>query len=138
MRKKVLSVGSNFSLLGLRNKVFETAGYEVTTARTAAQAVDTIRTRQLDVVILGHTLSANLKSTVISAAKERALPVIVLHANAYEARIPEVVANLCGIDGAATILDVLSNLFAGQVTRNLNPQSERMAALPGQIEPTIR
>lgn len=138
MRKKLLSVGSNLSLLGLRNKVFETAGYEVTPARTAAQAIAAITTRSLDVVIVGHSLSANLKSTVIGAAKQRALPVIVLHANAYEARIPEVVANLCGTDGAATILDVLSNLFAGQVTRKLNPQSERMASLPGQIEPTTR
>lgn len=122
MHKKVLSVGSNLRLLGLRNKIFETAGYEVIPARTAAQAVGVIRSsHELDVVIVGHSLSTNLKTTVVRAAKECALPVIVLHANPYEAQSPEVAANLCGIDGAATILDVLGGLFAAQ--RNPEPES---------------
>ena len=130
MRKKILSVGSNLSLLGLRNKIFETAGYEVIPARTAAQAIQTIGSHDLGVVIVGHSLSANLKTAVVKAAKEQGLPVVVLHVNPY-ARIPGVVANLCGTDGAAKILDVLSTLFAG-----FRQSEDDGQPRPNQIEAT--
>ena len=123
-----MSVGSNLSLLGLRNRVFETVGYEVTPARTAAPALPAMRSREVDVVIVGHSLSPTLQSTVARAAKEPALPVLVLHANPFTAQMPDVAANLCGTDGAATILDVLGDLFAGQSHFEHDRQ-------PRQIEP---
>jgi len=131
MRRKLLSVGSNLSLLGLRNRVFETAGYEVTPARTAAQALAAMRSREFDVVIVGHSLSPTLQSTVARAAKEQALPVLVLHANPFTEQMPDVAANLCGTDGAATILDVLGDLFAGRSHFEHDRQ-------PRQTEPPVR
>lgn len=131
MHRKLLSVGTNLSLLGLRNRVFEAAGYEVTPAKTAAQALAAMRSLEFDVVIVGHSLSPTLQSTVVSAAKETGLPVLVLHANPFTAQMPDVVANLCGTDGAATILDVLSDLFAGK------PHFDHDRQL-GQVEPTVR
>ena len=133
MRRKLLSVGSNLSLLGLRNRVFEAAGYEVTPAKTAAQALASMGSREFDVVIVGHSLSPTLQRTVASAAKKQRVPVLVLHANPFAEQMPDVVANLCGTDGAATILDVLGDLFAGHAQSEQNRR-------PGlrQIEPTIR
>lgn len=133
MHRKLLSVGSNLSLLGLRNRVFEAAGYEVTPAKTAAQALAAMGSREFDVVIVGHSLSPTLQRTVASAAKKQGVPVLVLHANPFAEQMPDVVANLCGTDGAATILDELSDLFVGhpQFEQNRQPRLS-------QIEHTIR
>jgi hypothetical protein len=42
MRKMRLSVGTNHSLLGLRNMVFVKAGYEVVSAKSGAVALQQI------------------------------------------------------------------------------------------------
>src|SRR6185437_1193746 len=112
MRKKLLSVGTNHTLLGIRNLVLASAGYEVIAARTGAGAINAINSCGLDAVIVGHSLSPSLKLRVVEAAKGRRLVVIVLHANAFEQHVPDADANLCGIDGAATIMEVLTKLLA--------------------------
>jgi response regulator RpfG family c-di-GMP phosphodiesterase len=112
MSKTLLSVGTNHSLLGLRNRVLAAAGYAVVPAKSASAALKIMNSRPLDAVILGHSLSPSLKEIVLDSAKSKGLPVIVLHAYAYEAALPDAYANLCGIDGAARIAEVLSDLFA--------------------------
>jgi vacuolar-type H+-ATPase subunit F/Vma7 len=111
LSKILLSVGTNHSLLGIRNLVFATAGYEVLPARSAAQALKAIKSRHLDVVVVGHSLSRSLQQQIVKAAKEKTLPVIVLHFNSYEEHFREADANLCSIDGAAQVVEVLSDLL---------------------------
>jgi DNA-binding response OmpR family regulator len=113
MRKTLLSVGTNHSLLGIRNTVLVSAGYSVIPAKSCVQAERLIASRQLDAVIVGHSLSRSLAERVAAAAKLRQLPVIVLHANPYEAPVVQADANLCGIDGAAQITQVLNGLLDG-------------------------
>lgn len=113
MRKRLLSVGTNHTLLGIRNLVLASAGYEVIAARTGAGAINAINSCGLDAVIVGHSLSPSLKQRVVQAAKSKSLAVIVLHATPYEKQIPSADANLCGIDGAATIMEVLAKLLTG-------------------------
>jgi hypothetical protein len=48
MSKTLLSIGTNLSLLGLRNAVFAQAGYRVRTARTGAQATNIIAQESID------------------------------------------------------------------------------------------
>ena len=112
MRKTLLSVGTNLSLLGIRNTVFVAAGYSVIPAKSCAEAEKAIHSRRLSAVIVGHSLSKNLRERIVATAKERQLPIVVLHANAYEAPVALADANLCGIDGAAQITQVLTDLLA--------------------------
>lgn len=109
--KKLLSVGTNHTLLGIRNMALTSAGYEVISARTGAAALRAIGSRPFHAVIVGHSLSTGLKKSVVRAAKDRQLPVIVLHTNPFERYIADADANLCGIDGAARITEVLNNLL---------------------------
>jgi DNA-binding NtrC family response regulator len=113
MRKTLLSVGTNHSLLGLRNNVLTAAGYSVVPAKSGAVALKAIDSQHLAAIIIGHSLSLPLRAKLLEAAKNRCVPAIVLHAYAYETGLPEAYANLCGIDGAARIAEVLNHLFDG-------------------------
>jgi hypothetical protein len=111
MRKILLSVGTNHSLLGIRNTVFVNAGYAVIPAKSGAVAIQQIQCHHLAALIIGHSLSPSLKERITEAAKQKQLPVVVLHTYEHEAPIPAADANLCGIEGAAAILRVLTELL---------------------------
>jgi len=57
MRPTLLSVGTNHTLLGLRNAILARAGYAVVPVKTCARAIQAIGTRHLDAAIVGHSLS---------------------------------------------------------------------------------
>jgi hypothetical protein len=133
MDKILLSVGTNHTLLNIRNMTFVQAGYRVVAARTAATALTIINSQPLDAVIIGHSLSLRLKQTILEAAKTRGLATVVLHANAYEGQLPGADANLCGIDGAARILDILKELERKQQPKRTVPRAEYLPSL----EPAI-
>ena len=127
MRKLLLSVGTNHTLLGLRNAVFVAAGYGIIPAKSGAVALDAIRSRHLSAVIVGHNLSPAMKERIAETAKGRQLPVIVLHAHDYEAPVVGADANLCGIDGAATILRVLAELLGQDSAERIRPKRNQPA-----------
>lgn len=118
MRKGLLSVGTNHTLLGIRNTIFVNAGYAVVPAKSAAAALRAIRSRNLAAVIVGHALSPTLKERITEAGKQKQVPVIVLHASDFEHPILAADANLCGLDGAATVLEVLAKLICSASTRD--------------------
>lgn len=118
MRKVLLSVGTNHTLLGIRNTIFVNAGYAVIPAKSAAAALRAIRSRNLAAVIVGHALSPTLKERITEAGKQKQVPVIVLHASDFEHPILAADANLCGLDGAATVLEVLAKLICSASTRD--------------------
>lgn len=121
MSKSLLSVGTNHSLLGLRNGVLTQTGYLIVPAKSGAVALKVMHSQPVEAVILGHSLSSSLKLKLLRAAKRELLPVIVLHAYAYEADLSDAYANLCGIDGAARILEVLNTLFSGaELSKGVN------------------
>lgn len=111
MRKKVLSVGTNHhDLLLMRNMVLAGAGYDVVAARNDSQAIAAITTGKIDAVIVGHSVAQALRDQIVKAAKLKRLPIVVLHTHPFEARVPDADANLCGLDGAARIVEVLTQL----------------------------
>ena len=128
MRELLLSAGTNHTLLNVRNAVFVDAGFAVLSAKSGAIALDAIRSRHISAVTVGHSLSRALKERITGAAKERQLPVIVLHAHDYEAPISGADANLCGIDGASTILHVLKELLGEDSKGRVRPQQEHNPA----------
>jgi DNA-binding response OmpR family regulator len=109
MQRRLLSVGTNLTLLKLRHKVFLDAGYEVLIARSGAAAIRAIEAGDLDAVVVGHSLTSRMKELIVGVAKRAQLPVVVLHANLNEEPIAGADANLYGIDGAARIVEVLSD-----------------------------
>jgi DNA-binding response OmpR family regulator len=110
MLKILSSIGTNHTLLGIRNAVFTRRGYAVISAKSAASAIRAIESRRIDAVIVGHSLSRSLQEKITATAKNKRLPVIVLHAEPNSNPIPLADANLCGIDGAALITELLSDL----------------------------
>ncbi|HVH88238.1 MAG TPA: hypothetical protein VM912_16070, partial [Terriglobales bacterium] len=66
----------------------------------------------IDAVIVGHSLSRSLQDKITATAKDKRLPVIVLHAVPNDRPISSADANLCGIDGAALIMEMLRSLIA--------------------------
>ena len=115
MRKVLLSVGTNHTLLGVRNTVFARRGYAVISAKSAAAAIEAIQSRRIDAVIVGHSLSRSLQDKITATAKDKRLPVIVLHAVPNDRPILSADANLCGIDGAALIMEMLRSLIAEEM-----------------------
>ncbi len=112
MRKTLLSVGTNLTLLGIRNMVFVRAGYEVIPAKTGASALRAINGREVDAVVIGHSVSERLRDRIAQAAKKQGLPVIALQVIPNCRPAPFVDATLCGLDGAAKITEVLKELIA--------------------------
>jgi hypothetical protein len=113
--KTLLSVGTNHSLLGIRNLVLARAGYKVLVGKSAAGALQAIESGRLDAVVVGHSVSRRLTEQIVAAARLRRIPTVVLHLNAYEARVTAADANLCGIDGAARIVEVLTQLLPSEM-----------------------
>lgn len=111
MPKVLLSVGTNHTLLGVRNAVFTRKGYTVIPAKTGAAAIEAIRSRRVDAVIVGHSLSRSLQEKITEAAKQKQLPVVVLHITPNDNPITLADVNLCGLDGAALITEVIQKLL---------------------------
>ena len=111
MRRILLSVGTSHALLGIRNAVFVNAGYGVVPAKTCSVALRLIESRHIDAVIVVHSLFRDVKERITAAAKKKRLPVIVLHTHPSQEPIRLADANLCGIDGAAKIVEVVADLL---------------------------
>ena len=60
-----------------------------------------------DAVIVGRSLSRSFQEKITATAKDKRLPVIVLHIASNDHPIVSADANLCDIDGAALIVEVL-------------------------------
>ena len=137
MRKILLSVGTNHTLLSIRNAVFVNAGYGVVPTKTCGAALRLIQSRHLDAVIVGHSLSRDLKERITAAAKKKRLSVVVLHAQPSQEPLALADANLCGIDGAAKILEVLTNLldesFGGDTTGSSRVPERMNAPLEARV-----
>ena len=134
MRKILLSVGTNHSLVGIRNTVFVNAGYAVAPTKSGAVALQQIQSRRLAAVIIGHSLSRSLKERITDAAKEKQLPVVVLHTYDHEAPVSTADANLCGIKGAAAILRVLRELL-GESKCNGGNRAAHQVLAPAERPP---
>lgn len=125
MEQRLLSVGTNLTLLKIRHLVFINAGYKVIAARSEAAAIRAIESGELDAVVVGHSLTKRLKALIVDVAKDSNLPVIVLHTNPHEEAIARADANLCGIDGAARILELLSDYLGSNKAQRVTSVSRR-------------
>jgi DNA-binding response OmpR family regulator len=73
----VLSMSKDKELLFLRNSVLESAGFEVVAAIRPDEAVETLKARPIDAVLIGHMYSRDEALSVATFAKSQAHPIKV-------------------------------------------------------------
>ena len=79
-RKTVLCVEDEEPQLELRQKLFESAGFECHGARSGAEALELFRTRQIDAVVLDYWVP-DMKGIAIAESMKRqrpAVPIVML------------------------------------------------------------
>jgi DNA-binding NtrC family response regulator len=84
---KILSIGHNSTLLRLRNKALQRAGYDVTTTKETALVLELARKKRFDAVVLCCSISPGLRKQIAHELKQikPGLPVIVLcHDEEYQ------------------------------------------------------
>lgn len=67
MRKRILSVSYDASLLATRRMMLEQQGYNVTSALGFTAALEACRGDEFDLFILGHSIPAKDKAALIQA-----------------------------------------------------------------------
>ena len=66
---RLLLYGRDAALLGTRRMVLEKVGFQVWTATLLSEVRNTLATEQIDLIILGHTLSIEQSEEALAAAQ---------------------------------------------------------------------
>ena len=79
----ILSVGRDPALMHTRNTVLASAGYSVLQSFTTRDAFQTFMSRDIDLVILCHTIPEDERGKLIASMKQRSkrTPLIKINAN---------------------------------------------------------
>jgi DNA-binding NtrC family response regulator len=75
---RILSIGYDQNLLHTRALILEARGHEVTTAIGMKESLELCRADRYDLVIIGHSMPPQERSTLIHETRARAMPVLVL------------------------------------------------------------
>ena len=70
MRKSVLSISYDSSLLTTRQMLLEQAGYTVTSALGFEEAMERCHSSQYDIVLIGHSIPRTEKSTLAAILRQ--------------------------------------------------------------------
>ena len=108
----LLSVGFDPLLMRTRTSLLSDAGYSVVPSFTSRDAFESFISRDIDLVILCHTIPEQDKTKLITSMKERnkRTPIISIHANG-EADGKLVDAYVHGLDGPETLLSCVANVL---------------------------
>lgn len=71
MKKRILSISYDESIMKTRHFIFEQAGFEVISAWGFKEAMTQCHDGKFDVVVLGHTLPPQDKTALVSALREK-------------------------------------------------------------------
>ena len=108
----LLSVGLDPLLMRSRTSVLSNAGYSVMPSFTSRDAFQIFASRDIDLVILCHTIPEQEKTKLITSMKERnkRTPIISIHADG-EADGKLVDAYVHGLDGPETLLSCVATVL---------------------------
>ena len=108
----LLSVRLDPLLMHTRTNVLSDVGYSVMPSFTSRDAFQIFVSRDIDLVILCHTIPEQEKTKLIASMKERnkRTPIISIHANG-EADGKLVDAYVHGLDGPETLLSCVANVL---------------------------
>lgn len=112
MGKTLLSVGTNFTLIHLRNIVFVNAGYKVLSARSGAVALKFLASEPLNGVIARAHVMTQPQTIGCRGVQNRSVSRSRCSMPArHEECLLNADATLVGLDGAARIVEVLGELI---------------------------
>ena len=108
----LLSVGLDPLLMGIRTKLLADAGYVVMPSFTSREAFQIFVSRDIDLVILCHTIPPEEKIKLIDSIKERSkqTPVVAIHADG-EADGNRVDAYVHSLDGPEALLSCVAKVL---------------------------
>ena len=116
----LLSVGLDPLLMGIRSKLLADAGYEVMPSFTSREAFQIFISRDIDLVILCHTIPPEEKTKLIVSMKERnkRTPVVTIHADG-EADGKLVDAYVHSLDGPEALLSCVAEVLDKSIGRQI-------------------
>jgi len=108
----LLSVGCDPLLMGTRTGLLVEAGYSVVPSFTSRDAFQMFISRDIDLVIICHTIPEEEKNKLIASMKERnkRTPIVSIHADG-EADGELVDAYVHGLDGPVALLSCIAELL---------------------------
>ncbi|HZQ92292.1 MAG TPA: hypothetical protein VFA60_10905 [Terriglobales bacterium] len=118
--KRILSVGKIRSLLRERSRVLESAGYRVSTATSAEQALLLLAAEPYEAVVIGHAVRAASRHRIAAEAKSRTpgIRVVMLHAGSIsETELADAVIASDSHSHLLETLRTLEDLRAGRAAR---------------------
>lgn len=78
MRPIILSVAENTSLAYTRNCILTAAGFAIAPANDAHKAIQLLNSLHIDVVLLGHTVRRQDQNRIVTVARGRQVPVVLI------------------------------------------------------------
>src|SRR5205823_8703716 len=116
----LLSVGRDPLLMRTRTVLLGEAGYSVMPSFTSRDAFQMFISRDIDLVIICHTIPQEEKSKLIVSMKERnqRTPIVSIHADG-EADGKLVDAYVHGLDGPEALLSCIAKLLDESIGRQI-------------------
>jgi CheY-like chemotaxis protein len=115
MKKRVLSISYDSSLLATRQWILETAGYEVSSALGFAEALDVCKTRQdFDLVLMGHSMPQKDKVALFEALKAHCKAPLLTILRQGES-MPQANYAVNANDGPEALLEAVKKALESQV-----------------------
>jgi len=116
----LLSVGLDPLLMGIRSKLLADAAYEVMPSFTSRDALQIFISRDIDLVILCHTIPQEEKSKLIVSMKERnkKTPIVCIHVDG-EADGKLVDAYVHSLDGPEALLSCVAEVLDKSIGRQI-------------------
>jgi CheY-like chemotaxis protein len=115
MKKHILSISYDSSLLFTRQWILEQAGYEVSSALGFAEALEICETRhQFDLVLMGHSMPQKDKMALFQALRENCKAPLLSILRQGESRIPQADYAVEAIDGPDALLQAVESALSSQ------------------------
>ena len=116
----VLSVGRDPLLMRTRTVLLLEAGYSVMPSFTSRDAFQIFSSREIDLVILCHTIPQEEKSKLIASMKKRnkRTPIVCIHVDG-ETDGKLVDAYVHGLDGPEALLSCIAKLLDESIGRQI-------------------
>ena len=94
MKKRILSISYDESIMKTRHYIFAQAGFDVVSALGFSDALAQCQDGKFDVVVLGHTLPPQDKTALVSALREKCQCPIVSIRKPGQGRHPQTLSEI--------------------------------------------
>ena len=107
MKKRILSISYEESIMKTRQYIFEQAGFDVVSALGFSDALAQCKDGKFDVVVLGHTLPPQDKTALVSALRDKCHCPIVSIRRPGQGKHPDAEYSVDAAEGPEAMLVVI-------------------------------